>query len=315
MRERKDSDDAWHEEARALRTQNALRRRWLSFISVFAVVCVAIILMLFSVRWTATPCQQRAKHIELVMFTKTNVPANGPVLAAVGDVLSLNKFRMSPKTNTSDEFALAEQHSFLDTPTRQLRDNSLELRYSLRSTLDRRYPYEYMLRYISQDLCLDRPSFPLDAEYNVDDEYASRSIKAMSDTETTFYFFQSAVRTSQRNKMRFTNDVASTFPSTRGALVSGPLVPSETCETRAERTARIFFDRTGVPLPTMALRFESWRCCENGSGDCRTFGAVRILYSAMEEEESAVRVYRQLKARLETLLCDSGDCGVPLYQA
>lgn len=310
-------DESWHEEARLIRLHNTIRRRWLSFISVFAVGCVAVLLLMYSVRWRATPCQFRAKNVELILFTKpTYTPAM--IRSSASDVLSMTGFRMSPPANKSALGTMVvEQHSFLDTNTRQLRESSLELRYSLRSSVEKRYPYEYMLRYISQDMCLDRPPFPLGAEYNVDEEYTTRATKAVSDTETTFYFFQSSIRTATRNKMKVANDVAVSFPSMRGVMMSGPLVASESCQTSAVDSGRVYFSKSGSALPSMAIKTEEWKCCDHATGSCRSFNTLRVVHRALEEEVVATTFYRTLKSRIDSEggLCSSGDCGVPLYQA
>lgn len=313
----KTPEEDWHSDARSIRLQLALRRRWLSFISVFAVACVAVLLMMFSVRWRATLCQSYAKNVELIMFTKESASID-TLRVQTNDILLQHGFKMSPPANKSALGTLAiEQFSFLDTSTRQLRESSLELRYSLRTSIEKRFPYEYMLRYISQDICLDRPPFPLDAEYNVDEDYATSSTKAVSDTETTFYYFQSAIRTAAKNKIKNANDVSATFPSTRGVVMGGPLVASETCQVTTAQSSRVYFSHNNAPLPSLMIKEEEWVCCEHDSGSCRSFNGLRIVHHDLEEEVVATKLYRRLRARFELngYLCGSSDCGVPLYQA
>ncbi|KAK7195888.1 hypothetical protein NESM_000521500 [Novymonas esmeraldas] len=225
----------------AHRDATVLRRRIATFVLVFSVVLVALVMTFSAVRHRESPCQDRAHEIAYDFIVNPNA-TRADLVTALQTIVG-ERYATLDFLPQNDDASTVVQLDMLDTNTNFVAGRGFRLvRRSDGSNI------HYELRTIFDKLCGTYPSLSMEVMANVDYEKVTYHIKAVvSMNSTVKYLQQSSLLTKDKSRIGTVTQLQSVFP---GFHQFGPsalrLSPTESAKYTVEGVSQVYFN--GSPL-------------------------------------------------------------------
>lgn len=225
----------------AYRDAIVLQRRIATFVLVFSVIIIALIMTFSAVQFREAPCQERAHEILFDTFLNPSATRE-EVVTALQEIMTSRRSTLDiPPKN--DDAAKMIQLEVLDTDASFVASRGFRL---VRRTDGSRYRFE--LRAVFDKLCGSYPSLSMEVMPNVDYEKVTYHIKGIAMTNGTVkYLQQSALGTKEKNRVTTVAQLQAVFPGFHELGGSATRLQStQSAKYSLEGVAQVYFN--GSPL-------------------------------------------------------------------
>ncbi|GET92458.1 hypothetical protein, conserved [Leishmania tarentolae] len=239
----------------AYRDATVLQRRIATFLLVFSVTIVALVMTFSSVQHREAPCQDRAHEAEFNFIISSNVTRE-TIVQALKTILEKRRcwLDFAPQNDDAPKVVRVD---VLDTTAGLIAGNGFRL---VRIREDANYHYD--LRVVFDKLCGTYPRISMEVMANVDYERITYRIKATSlMNETAKYLQQSSLLTTEENRVTTVTQLQSVFP---GFHQLGPstarLSAVQSTKYTVEGVSQVYFN--GSPLD-IRVGVQHWQFDDN----------------------------------------------------
>jgi hypothetical protein len=285
----------------AYRDAIVLQRRIATFVLVFSVIIIALIMTFSAVQFREAPCQERANEILFDFFVSPTVTREEVVTTLQEIVVSRRSTLDIPPKN--DDAAKLIQLDVLDTESSFVASRGFRL---LRRSDGSRYRFE--LRAIFDRLCGSYPSLSMEVMPNVDYEKVTYHIRGLAMTNGSVrYLQQSALGTKEKNRITTVAQLQTVFPGFH-ELGSGAsrLQSIRSAKYSLEGVAQVYFN--GSPLDI----YVAVQCWLNDKDKPLVWRVVASTHNMLAENDltSLQRSIQQGFAE-RNMLCNSTSLNCP----
>lgn len=226
-----------------------LQRRLTTFLLVFSVVVVALMMTLAAVQNRDAACQDRAHEVVCDNLLRPDLTME-EIVKAVSDVLTARRAALdldvkstSPKSKTLE---------VLDTSNGVIAANGFRLLHRSDGI-----NHNYELRAIFDALCGSKPTISMEVLANVDYEkvvYHTKAISMMNGTQK--YMLESSLNTKDGSRITSFSQLQSLFPGFNALVSTGKLTPSAVFSyTGGGSGGQVYYN--GQPLD-VAIGIQQW---------------------------------------------------------
>jgi len=192
-----------------------VKGRSLTFVMTYSLFLAALAIVVASVEWFNTPCQERANAVAFILPVDPSL-TNHSILDACIAALRTRNLELGIKKNVSS------------ITTVQVFDwngelQSLSYRFVQIANVDDGTS-TWALRYAAKQLCADSPPYSLTVAYNADYESAAQNVYSVFQRDLPLqYVTEGTLRTSSEDRFATFQHLQSVFPSFRHLPFKGHL--------------------------------------------------------------------------------------------
>ncbi|CAM38696.1 conserved hypothetical protein [Leishmania braziliensis MHOM/BR/75/M2904] len=277
-----------------------LRRRIATFVLVFSVIIVALVMTFSAVQHREARCQDRAHEIEFDFMVRSG-STREDVVTALQAIMAERRCLLDFHPQ-NDDTPTVVQLDVLDTMTNFIARHGFRL---VRRSHGLSYHYE--LRTLFDKLCGTYPPISMEVMANVDYERVTYRIKALSLMNSTVkYLQQSSLLTKEKNRVTTVAQLQSVFPGFHQLSTSkARLSQTKSAEYTVMETSQVYYN--GSPLDIRVV-LQFWRSHDDKLG----FWRVVVNTQNIMAERDLLSLKSSIQDGLATrnLLCNatSSNC-------
>ncbi|AYU82737.1 hypothetical protein conserved [Leishmania donovani] len=279
----------------AYRDATVLQRRIATFVLVFSVMIIALVMTFSSVQHREAPCQDRAHEVEFDFMIRPD-STHEAIVTALQTILEKRRCWLDFAPQNDDAPTMV-QLNVLDTTTGLIAGRGFRV---VRRSDGSNYHYE--LRAVFDKLCGTYPPISMEVMANVDYERVTYNIKAASLMNSTVKYLQhSSLLTKEKNRVTTVTQLQSVFP---GFHQLGPstarLSTIQSAKYTVEGVSQVYFN--GSPLD-IRVRVQHW-LSDKGTPD---FWRVVLSTQNIMAERDLVSLQSSIREGLTklNLLCNA----------
>lgn len=265
------------------RTLEVIRKRALTFLTVYAVVMVAATILVVGLKSSETPCVDTAHEVWLPLYLEPKVETNvlfDRILAA------LSRQSYNVRLRLQNESTHSGTYVDLDTTAWSLHANSLRVWEQHSSFYDDTTIYR--VRYLSSTLCRGPPTTFIDLNHNVDKDAVSFKRVATVINGSTTFIYESQLRTSLIPQIERLQQLINIVPYLQSIHVSGSqaVLRSRQMRYRTMASSPVLSSRGAT---TIQLVIDRW----SGDADL-AYWKITLKTQNPKEEAQSQALYRLL---------------------